>query len=97
MSMTGTRVVRKEDPAYLTVGGIYVDDVECPGALHAVFVRSTMAHADITAVHTADAAQMPDVVGVYTAADLGLSADPPSMPMLNQQMLRSPLAIHSPR
>ncbi|WP_419943962.1 xanthine dehydrogenase family protein molybdopterin-binding subunit [Candidatus Poriferisodalis sp.] len=92
MSMIGTRVVRKEDPAYLTVGGTYVDDVDCPGALHAVFVRSVMAHADITAIHTAEAAEMPGVVGVYTAADLELSADPPSMPMLNQQMLRSPLA-----
>ena len=93
MSMIGTRVVRKEDPAYLTVGGTYVDDVDCPGALHAVFVRSVMAHADITAIHTADAAEMSGVVGVYTAADLELSADPPSMPVLNQQMLRSPLAI----
>lgn len=92
MSMIGTRVVRKEDPAYLTVGGTYVDDVECPGALHAVFVRSVMAHADITDIHTAEAAEMPGVVGVYTAADLELSADPPSMPVLNQQMLRSPLA-----
>ena len=92
MSMIGTRVVRKEDPAYLTVGGTYVDDVDCPGALHAVFVRSVMAHADVTAIHTAEAAEMPGVVGVFTAADLELSADPPSMPMLNQQMLRSPLA-----
>ncbi len=92
MSMIGTRVVRKEDPAYLTVGGTYVEDVECPDALHAVFVRSVMAHADITAVHTADAAVMPGVVGVYTAADLELTADPPSVPPLNQQMLRSPLA-----
>ncbi len=92
MSMIGTRVVRKEDPAYLTLGGTYVDDVDCPGALHATFVRSVMAHAEITAIHTADAAQMPGVVGVYTAADLELSADPPAMPVLNQQMLRSPLA-----
>jgi carbon-monoxide dehydrogenase large subunit len=97
MSMIGTRVVRKEDPAYLTVGGTYVDDVECPGALHAVFVRSVMAHADIAAVHTAEAAQMPSVVGVYTAADLDLHADPPSMPVLNQQMLRSPLAAERVR
>ena len=92
MSMLGTRVERKEDPELLTVGGTYVDDVECEGALVAVFVRSTMAHADITAIHVDEAQDMPGVVGVFTAADLELSADPPRMPMLNQQMLRSPLA-----
>ena len=92
MSMLGTRVERKEDPELLTVGGTYVDDIECEGALHAVFVRSTMAHADITAIQLDEAQQMPGVVGAFTAADLELSADPPRMPMLNQQMLRSPLA-----
>ena len=97
MSMLGTRVERKEDPDLLTVGGTYVDDVECEGALHAVFVRSTMAHADIAAIHLDEARQMPGVVGAFVAADLGLSADPPRMPMLNQQMLRSPLAAERVR
>ena len=92
MSMLGTRVERKEDPELLTVGGTYVDDVECEGALVAVFVRSPMAHAELSAVHVDEARDMPGVVGVFTAADLELSADPPRMPMLNQQMLRSPLA-----
>ena len=83
MSMIGTRVERKEDPELLTVGGTYVDDIECEGALVAVFVRSTMAHADITAINVEEAQEMPGVVGVFTATDLELSADPPRMPMLN--------------
>ena len=93
MSMIGTRVNRKEDPAYLTIGGKYVDDLAPADALHAVFVRSTLAHGDLTEVDTADAAAAPGVVGVFTAADLGFEPKPPDMPMLNQQMVRSPLAV----
>ncbi|MGB1653868.1 MAG: xanthine dehydrogenase family protein molybdopterin-binding subunit [Acidimicrobiales bacterium] len=93
MSMIGTRVNRKEDPAYLTIGGKYVDDLAPADALHAVFVRSTLAHGDLTEVDTADAAAAPGVVGVFTAADLGFELEPPDMPMLNQQMVRSPLAV----
>ena len=92
MSMIGTRVNRKEDPAFLTIGGKYVDDLAPADALHAVFVRSTLAHADLTEVDTTDAAAAPGVVAVFTAADLGFEAKSPDMPMLNQQMLRSPLA-----
>jgi len=92
VSMIGTSVVRKEDPALLTVGGRYVDDLAPPDALHVVFVRSLMAHAEITGIDTAEAAAMPGVVGVFTAADLGLQALPPSMPMFNQAMRRSWLA-----
>ena len=93
MSMIGTRVNRKEDPAFLTVGGKYVDDLAPADALHAVFVRSLLSHADLTEVDTSDAAGAPGVLAVFTAADLGFQATPPDMPMLNQQMPRSPLAI----
>lgn len=92
MSMIGTRVNRKEDPAFLTVGGKYVDDLAPSDALHAVFVRSLLAHADLTEVDTSDAAAAPGVVAVMTAADLGMVATAPEMPLLNQQMLRSPMA-----
>ena len=92
MSMLGTNVIRKEDPTLLTVGGKYVDDLPMEGALHAVFVRSHVAHATILSIETDDAASMPGVVAVYTAADLGLTPYPASMPMLNQQMHRTRLA-----
>ncbi|MDG2112503.1 MAG: xanthine dehydrogenase family protein molybdopterin-binding subunit [Actinomycetota bacterium] len=93
MSILGTRVIRVEDPDLLTVGGKYVDDIGPEDALHAVFVRSTMAHAELGPVETADAAEAPGVVGVFTATDLGLEAHPPAMPMLNQDMKRAWLAI----
>ena len=46
MSILGTRVRRVEDPALLTVGGTYTEDItdeRLAGALHAVFVRSPVA------------------------------------------------------
>jgi len=91
MSMIGTRVVRKEDPELLTSGGKYVDDLAPADALHATFVRSMMAHADIS-VDASEAKAMPGVVAVLTAADLDLTARPADMPMLNQDMLRTWLA-----
>ena len=92
MSMIGTSVVRKEDPALLTVGGSYVDDIGPADALVVVFVRSLMAHARITGIDTSEAAAMPGVVGVFTAADLGLEARPPGLPLFNAAMRRSWLA-----
>ena len=81
MSMIGTRVNRKEDPAYLTVGGKYVDDLAPADALHAVFVRSLLAHAELGRIDTSDAAAAPGVVAVYTAKDLKLKAASPEMPI----------------
>ncbi len=92
MSLLGTRVVRVEDPDLLTIGGKYVDDLAPADAVYATFVRSAMAHAEITGIDSSDALEIPGVIGIYTAADLGLPADPPSMPMLDQRMLRTRLA-----
>lgn len=78
MSMMGTRVVRTEDHKLITVGGSYVDDLDEPqlgGAAHAMFVRSPIAHARVTAIDTAEALQAPGVLAVITVADLDL--DPP--------------------
>lgn len=92
MSMLGTSVIRKEDPALLTVGGSYVADLPMPGALHAAFVRSQYAHGVVRSIDVSDAAAMPGVVAVYTAADLGIEPIKPGMPMFNSRMLRSRLA-----
>ena len=92
MSMIGTRVVRKEDPELLTAGGTYVADSGPSDALHAVFVRSMMAHGTIESIEVDDAREMPGVAAVYTAADLDLSPQPPGNPLLNQAMTRTWLA-----
>ena len=92
MSMIGNRVVRREDPNLLTVGGMFVADVGPDNAAHVTFVRSTMAHALLTEVDVSKAAGMPGVVAVHTAESLGLSPQPPPQAFLNQEMTRTWLA-----
>lgn len=75
-SILGNRVVRKEDPKFLTTGGTYLDDLDdvadLTGAAHVVYVRSAAAHATITSIDRDDAATMPGVLGIYTGTDLAL-------------------------
>jgi carbon-monoxide dehydrogenase large subunit len=66
----GARVLRTEDPKFLTGSARYTDDVHLPGMLHAAFLRSPHAHARVTAIDASRAQGLPGVVGVYTEADL---------------------------
>jgi carbon-monoxide dehydrogenase large subunit len=78
MSVMGTRVTRREDPVFLTSGGVYTDDLRDPlldGAVHAFFVRSTIAHARLTEVDVSEAREAPGVVAVFTAADIAEAGD----------------------
>ena len=70
----GGKVRRREDPRLVTGHGLYTDDVRLEGCLHAVFVRSTMAHARINSVDVDTARSIPGVVGVYKAADLAFES-----------------------
>lgn len=71
-SIFGNAVVRVEDPRFLRGESRYTDDVPSDGALRAVFVRSTLAHARVLGVDASRATAMPGVVGVFTAGDLDL-------------------------
>ncbi len=92
MSILGNRVLRKEDPKFLTVGGSYVDDLHLEGALSVTYVRSTMASARILSIDVEEARTAPGVVAVFTGADITLDPILPNPGMLNQQMLRQWLA-----
>ena len=95
MSILGNRVLRVEDPRFLTVGGAYTADLRDPlldGALHATYVRSTLAHAEIRSVEIADALDLPGVVDVVTGADVDLDPMPPSPPLFPPAMSRPLLA-----
>lgn len=70
MKFFGASVLRKEDPALLTGKGRYVDDIKLPGMLHAAFVRSPYAHAEIKGIDTSAAMALPGVVAVLAHADL---------------------------
>ena len=97
-SILGNRVLRKEDPKFLTTGGMYVDDLLdeplLAGAAHVTYVRSSVAHGRILSIDTSAASTMPGVIGVYTAADLGLEDEPAPF---NPTVTRGLLAIDKVR
>jgi CO/xanthine dehydrogenase Mo-binding subunit len=67
----GQRIKRNEDPRLLTGQALFVDDVHLPRMAHVAFVRSPFAHARINSIDVTAALEMPGVVAIYTAADLG--------------------------
>jgi carbon-monoxide dehydrogenase large subunit len=66
----GAAVLRVEDVRLLTGRGSYTDDMNLPGQVYAAFVRSEQAHARIRTLDTAEAAGLPGVLAVLTAADI---------------------------
>jgi carbon-monoxide dehydrogenase large subunit len=66
----GQPVKRLEDHRLLTGKGQFIDDKPEDGALWLHVLRSPHAHGRIVSVDTRAAAAMPDVVAVYTGADL---------------------------
>jgi len=63
-------VKRTEDVRFLTGEGRYVDDIAPDGALFAYILRSTVAHATITALDVSDAQAADGVHLVVTAQDM---------------------------
>jgi carbon-monoxide dehydrogenase large subunit len=90
-SILGNPVIRLEDPRILRGAAPYVDDLAVTGVAHVAFVRSTIAHARVTAIDTSEAKAMPGVVDVFTHADLELP-DVQGFIMLPPVFARSPLA-----
>lgn len=93
-SILGNRVLRKEDPRFLTVGGKYVDDLLdeplLKGAAHVTYARSSVAHAKIRSIDISDAQNMPGVIAVYTAENLGLEPLPNAFnPAVTRTLLAS--------
>ncbi len=68
--VVGSRALRKEDVRLVSGRGQYTDDIQIPGMLFAVMLRSPHAHARIVHVDTSDALRMPGVVKIYTGQDL---------------------------
>ena len=97
-SILGNRVLRKEDPKFLTTGGVYVDDLldepALNGALHVTYARSSVAHGLITGIDYSDALLMPGVIAIYSGADLGLQPMPSAY---NPMATRTLLAIDKVR
>jgi len=66
----GAAVRRKEDFRFVTGRGSYTDDLNRPGQLYAIFVRSPYAHATLDNVDKASAEAVAGVVAVYAGDDL---------------------------
>ena len=67
----GSPVQRIEDLRLLRGRGIYIDDVAQADQLHAVLLRSSVAHGTLRGIDTRAALAIPGVHAVLTAADLG--------------------------
>ena len=72
----GKRVKRVEDPRLLTGQALFVGDVNLPDMLHAAFFRSDYAHAKIISIDIKPALELPGVVAIYTAEDMGDAWEP---------------------
>ncbi len=94
----GAEVRRVEDPRLVTGKGRYVDDIELPGMLEAVMVRSTEAHARIRSIDAAAARALPGVHAVFTLQDFPAEyhdrpmVQPYPAPVLLQPTTQHPLA-----
>jgi aerobic carbon-monoxide dehydrogenase large subunit len=102
MSILGTRVLRTEDPRFMTTGGVYTEDLtdeRLAGACHVFFVRSPVAHARIDRIDGSAALAAPGVQAVYTAADLAdlPSIEPLMAGLVNATMTRPLLATDKVR
>ena len=95
-SILGTRVLRTEDPELLLGEARFVGDLALDGALHAVFVRSELAHATLLSIDTAEAEAMPGVAAVFTAATLPLASFH-GMAKVHADFARPPLATDTVR
>jgi carbon-monoxide dehydrogenase large subunit len=80
----GTEVERREDLRFLRGRGEYVDDLALERLLHAVILRSSVAHGRIVGVDTSAALKIPGVHAVITAKDF--PGGPPIIPMRLQPL-----------
>jgi carbon-monoxide dehydrogenase large subunit len=61
---------RREDARFVTGQGGYLDDLRFDGVTHAVFLRSSHAHARINGIDTKQALACPGVLAILTARDV---------------------------
>ena len=83
--------MRLEDPDLLVGTSKFLADLEIVGCLHAHFVRSTEAHAEVISVDATEAEQMDGVVAVFTGDTIGLDRQI-HVPSFPHEMARFPLA-----
>jgi aerobic carbon-monoxide dehydrogenase large subunit len=83
-AFVGSPIERIEDLRFLRGRGQYVDDLTRAGLLHAVILRSAIAHGRICSIDAAAARTRPGVVAVITAADIGRPV--PTIPLRQEPL-----------
>ena len=78
-AFVGSPVERIEDVRFLRGRGQFVDDLARDDPLHAVILRSAVAHGRIRSIDVSAALSCPGVHAVVTAADIGASV--PTIPL----------------
>ena len=100
----GQPVPRNEDPVLLQGRGRYTDDIDLPGQLYAVMIRSPYAHGVIYGIDTEAAKAVPGVLGdrpAVLARQIGQqrqqeSAHPPAQLGVDGHLSRDPTRAARP-
>lgn len=70
-TLVGQEVERAEDLRFLRGAGIFTDDYEPEGTVHAAILRSSVAHGILRGIDASEALRMPGVHAVLDASDIG--------------------------
>ena len=89
-SYIGRSVPRPNLPRLLKGRGTYADDVTLPRMLHAAFLRSPYAHAEIRSIGLEAAQKVPGVVRIFTGEDIAEVCSPWVGVLTHLEGLRSP-------
>src|SRR5215470_10987361 len=76
VSFVGRSVSRREDQRLLTGRGQFIADLKLPQMLHAVFVRSPVAHARIKAIDLSHTAAIPGFIYALSGPELARQLPP---------------------
>ncbi len=91
MTWVGAAVPRTQDRRMLLGRGKFTGDLARTGTLHAAFVRSPFASANLVSIDTSAALARPGVAAAFTAADLG---DPALLAVLERpEFVPTPLPL----
>ncbi|MDQ6884309.1 MAG: xanthine dehydrogenase family protein molybdopterin-binding subunit [Candidatus Dormibacteraeota bacterium] len=96
----GASIRRVEDPHLVRGAGRFVDDLQPHGCLHAVFLRSHLAHAVVGELNLDAARKAPGVIAAWSANDLAdikpleIEAAVDGMPLPERRVLASGRVRH---
>ena len=82
----GASIERREDLRFLRGRGTYVDDLQVPGLLYAVILRSSVAHGRLRSIDTSGALKIEGVHAVITAKDMTSKDYPSGVPIVPMRL-----------